>query len=150
MSDDIVTKFTDWSSNLWSLIGIVIPRSYAKRNVESLELYMFGDSSQDVFSAVACLIGKIVSEHGNSTGLDFVFGKDSVALMKALTIPNLELQAALLSAKLRNDIQQAFPLEIKKFFTWTDSTTVQQWLYYFEKQPVFVTNLAQNYWNLQL
>ena len=140
LPDDIVTKFTDWSSELGSLSEIVIPRSYFPRNVERLELHMFGDSSQDVFSAVAFLRGKMVSKHGSSTELAFVFGKARVAPMKALTIPKLELQAALLSARLRNDIQQALTLEIEKIFMWTDSTTVLQWLHSLEKQPVFVAN----------
>ena len=121
LPDDIVTKFTDWSSKLGTLSGIVIPRSCFQRNVDRLELHMFGDSSQDVFSGVAFLRGKIVSEHGDSTELAFVFGKARVAPMKVLTISKLELQAALLSAWLRNGIQQALTLEI-------------------EKQPVFVAN----------
>ena len=140
MPDDIVTKFTDWSSELGSLSEIFIPRSYFKRNFELLELHMFGDSSQDVFSAVAFLRGKIVSEHGSSTELAFVFEKARVAPMKTLTILKLELQAALLSARLRNDIQQALTLEIEKTSMWRDSTTVLQWLHSLEKQPVFVAN----------
>ena len=76
---------------------------------------MFGDSSQDVFSAVAFLRGQIVSEHGNLTELAFVSRKARVAPMKALTVPKLELQAALLSTRLRNDIQQALTLEIENF-----------------------------------
>ena len=101
---------------------------------------MFGDKSQDVFSAVTFLRGKIVSEHGSSTELAFVFGKARVAPMIALTIPKLELQAALLSARLRNDIQKALTLKIEKTFMWTDSTTVLQWLHSLEKQPVFIAN----------
>ena len=59
-----VTKFLDWSSELGTLGELVIPRSYFQQNVECLELHMFGDSSQDVFSAVAFLRGKINT--GNS------------------------------------------------------------------------------------
>ena len=140
LPDDIVTKFADWSSKLRSFSEIVIIRSYFQRNVECLELHMFGDSSQDVFSAVAFLRGKIVSEHGNSTELAFVSGKAPVAPLIALTIPKLELQVALLSARLRNDIQQALTLEIGKTFMWKDSTTVLQWLHSLEKQSVFVAN----------
>ena len=140
MPDDIVTKFTDWSSELGSLSEVFIPRSYFKQNFELLELHMFGDSSQDVFSAVAFLRGKIVSEHGSSTELAFVFEKARVAPMKTLTILKLEIQAALLSARLRNDIQQALTLEIEKTSMWRDSTTVLQWLHSLEKQPVFVAN----------
>ena len=43
LPDDIVTKFTDWSSELGSLSEIVIPRSYFPRNVERLELHVFSE-----------------------------------------------------------------------------------------------------------
>ena len=101
---------------------------------------MFGDSSQDVFSAVAFPRGKVISGDDSSTETVFVFGKARVAPMKALTIPKLELQAALLSAKLRNEVQRALTLQIEKIFIWTDSTTVLQWLHSLEKQPVFDAN----------
>ena len=60
--------------------------------------------------------------------------------MKALTISKLELQAALLAARLRNEVQRALTLQIDRTFMWTDSTTVLQWLHSFQKQPVFVAN----------
>ena len=123
-----------------TLSEIRIPRSYFQQKVESLELHMFGDSSQDVFSAVAFLRGKVISGDDSSTEIAFVFGKARVAPMKALTIRKLELQAALLSARLRNEVQRALTLQIEKTFMWTDSTTVLQWLHSLEKQPVFVAN----------
>ena len=101
---------------------------------------MFGDSSQEVFSAVAFLRGKVTNDNCTSTKLAFVFGKAKVAPMKALTIPKLELQASLLAARLRRDIQNALTIKIDKIFMWTDSTTVLHWLQSLEKQPVFVTN----------
>ena len=101
---------------------------------------MFCDSSQDVFSAVAFLRGKINTGNGFSTEVAFVFGKARVAPMKALTIPKLELQAALPAARLRNEVQRALTLQIDRTFMWTDSTTVLQWLHSLEKQPVFDAN----------
>ena len=53
---------------------------------------MFGDSSQDVFCAVAFLRARLASSH--QTELAFVFGKAHVAPMKALSIPKLEIQEA--------------------------------------------------------
>ena len=106
LPDDIVTKFLDWSSELRTLSELGIPRSYFQQNVERLELHMFGDSSQDVFSAAAAFLrGKVISGDDSSTEIAFVFGKARVAPMKALTIPQLELQTALLSARLRNEVQ---------------------------------------------
>ena len=60
--------------------------------------------------------------------------------MKALTIPKLELQASLLAARLREEVEKALTLEISKTFMWSDSTTVLQWIHSLDKQPVFVAN----------
>ena len=90
---------------------------------------MFGDSSPDVFSALLFLRGKVSTGNGCSTEIDFLFGKARVAPMKALTIPKLELQAALLAARLRNEVQRALTLQIDRTFMWTDSTTILQWLH---------------------
>ena len=56
---------------------------------------MFGDSSQDVFSAVSffraevfCTSGEIISE------LAFVLGMARNASMKVMTVPKLELKVA--------------------------------------------------------
>ena len=101
---------------------------------------MFGDSSQDVFSAVAFLRGKVATTTGHTTELAFVFGKARVAPMKALTIPKLELQTSLLAARLPKEIENALTVRIDNTFMWTDSTTVLRWLHSIEKQLVFVTN----------
>ena len=101
---EAVSKFLDWSEELPGLSDIVIPRAYFQGKVETLELHLFGDSSQDVFSAVAFLRAKVVKkENQEQTQLAFVFGKARVAPMKALTIPKLELQASLLAARLRKE-----------------------------------------------
>ena len=43
--------------------------------------------------------------------------------MKALSIPKLELQAALLAARLKDDILTAVTVCINHVYMWTDSTT---------------------------
>ena len=60
--------------------------------------------------------------------------------MKALTIPKLELQAALLAARLKEEVQKALTLTVERTLMWTDNTTVLQWLHSIDKQPVFVAN----------
>ena len=88
---------------------------------------MFGDNSQDVFGAVAFLRARLVSSH--QTKLAFVFGKARVAPMKALSIPKLELQAALLATRLKEEILKGLTFKVTDIFMWTDSTTVLQWLH---------------------
>ena len=88
---ETVTKFSEWSKKLAKLSQIEIPRSYFDGPFTALELHMFGDSSQDIFSAVGFLRAKVATQHGSCTELAFVFGIARVAPMKALTIPKLEL-----------------------------------------------------------
>ena len=66
---------------------------------------MFGDSSQDVFSAegfhraqLTCTSGEIITE------LAFVLGKARVAPMEVMTVPKSESQATLLAARLKREI----------------------------------------------
>ena len=74
---------------------------------------MFGDSSQDAFSAVPFLRGKLINDHDVVTQLAFVFGKARVVTpMKALTVPEVELPAALLPARLRAEVLRALSLKI--------------------------------------
>ena len=60
--------------------------------------------------------------------------------MKALSIPKLELQAALLATRLKDDILTALTVGINHVYMWTDSITVLQWLNSTKKLPVFVAN----------
>ena len=105
---------------------------------KQVELHMFGDSSQDVFCAVGFLRARLSSSH--KTQISFIFGKARVAPMKALSIPKLELQAALLATRLKDDILTALTVSVNHVYMWTDKTTVLQWLNSTEKLPVFIAN----------
>ena len=137
---DTVERFLEWSVELPKLAEVTIPRSYFSGNFKQLELHMFGDSSQEVFSAVAFLRAQVNTSRGPETELAFVLGKVGVAPMKVMTIPKLELQAALLAARLKQDICRALTVHAIKVYMWTDSTTVLQWLNSTSKQPIFVAN----------
>ena len=67
-------------------------------------------------------------------------GKARVAPMKVMTVPKQELQAALVAARLKNEIVQALTVTDNQVFMWTDSTTALQLINSNEKQPIFVTN----------
>ena len=61
-----------------------------------------------------------------------------------ITIPKLELQAALLAANLRQKILSAITFDVPQSFMWTDSSKVLQWLASADKQPVFVVKPQQS------
>ena len=102
---------------------------------------MFGDSSQDVFSAVGFLGAQVTCTSGEIiTELAFVLGKACVAPMRVMTVPKLELQAALLSARLKREISRALTVTVDKVFMWTDSTIILQWINSTNKHPIFIAN----------
>ena len=138
---EMIERFESWSSELPKLGLMKIPRSCCSGSFEHLELLVFGDSSQEVFSAVAFLRALVnSSDNEKRTELAFVIGKARVAPMKVLTVPKLELQAVLLASRLREEICEALTSQIQRTFMRTDSTTVLQWLNSLEKQPIFVAN----------
>ena len=100
---------------------------------------MFGHSSQEV-SAVAFLLTQSHTSKGSKTEHAFILGKAHVEPMKVMTIPKLELQAALLVSRLKQDACRAFTMHVNKVFMWTDSTNVLQWLNSRSKQPIFIEN----------
>ena len=138
---DTVDRFLAWCVELPRLAEITIPRSYFSGPFQLLELHMFGDSSQDVFSAVGFLRAQVTCTSGEIiTELAFVLGKARVAPMKVMTVPKLELKAALLAARLKSEICRALTVTVDKVFMWTDSTIVLQWINSTNKHPIFIEN----------
>ena len=77
---DTVERFLEWSVELTKLAEITIPSSYFSGKFEHPELHMFGDSSQEVFSSVACLRAQVNTSSGPKTELAFVLVKPRVHL----------------------------------------------------------------------
>ena len=81
---------------------------------------MFGDCSQKVFSAIVFPRGGETTPRGSQMELAFVFSKTQLAPLK------LELQAALLAARLKHDFCRALRVNFNWVFMWTNRTIVMQ------------------------
>ncbi len=88
----------------------------------NLELHVFADASTVAYGAVAFL------RYESHTS--FVMAKNRVAPLKTLTLPQLELMAALIGARLANFIQQSLEKRFQnlRVVMWTDSQIVLHWL----------------------
>ena len=64
LPQDMVQRFLVWSADLPKLENIKIARSYFSGHFDNIELHMFGDSSQDKFSAVAFLQARVKTPTG--------------------------------------------------------------------------------------
>ena len=138
LTKDTVERLFEWSAEIPRLAEITIPRNYFTENLEHLELHMFGDTSQEVFKAVAFLRTEANNSSGYQTEFAFVLNKTRVAPRCVMTVPMLEFQAVLLATRLKQDICRALTLKVNKVFMWTESTTVLQWLNSTTKHTIFI------------
>ena len=143
LAQDKVQIFLVWSADLPKPenIKFLVISSYFTGTFDNVELHIFHDSSQDIFSAVAFLRARVTTPTGKvKTELAIVLGKARVAPMKVMTVPKLELQAALLASRLKNEIVRALTVTVNQVFMWADSTADLQWINSNQKQPIFVAN----------
>ena len=99
---------------------------------------MFADASEDTMCAVAYLRSQ-AKEY--SADLTFVIGKCRVVPMRHLSIQRLELQAAFMAVRLKEQIVKEHEMKLNSCSFWSDSTSVLQWIHSsHRKQQVFVAN----------
>ena len=125
--EDSQSKFLEWCSELENISKIAVPRAFFSKRIGKYELHVFGDASAEAFAAVAYL-RQPASKGDKTSQTAFIIGKARVAPMKLLTIPKLELQAALLASRLKRFVEDSLTIPINKVNLWTDSTTVCQWI----------------------
>ncbi|KAJ8705629.1 hypothetical protein PYW08_012675 [Mythimna loreyi] len=114
----------EWLHNLRAVDRVAIPRLYGL-NLGNLELHVFGDASESAYAAVAYIAG--YNELGERQA-SFVLGKARVAPQKVISIPRLELQAAVLACRIASTAERELGVEIKRKHFWTDSQTVMKWI----------------------
>ena len=89
------------------------------------ELHTFCDASEVAYGTATYL--RAVPEHGDVKVI-LIMGKGRVSPNKALTIPRLELQAALTGIKQEKVIRRETDLEVAERYFWTDSIIVMHYL----------------------
>ena len=97
--DDLCDKWESWMRELSILDGYRLERCFKPEGfveVESAQLHHFADASQVSYGCVSYLRLVDVNQCVHCT---FVFGKAQVVPLKQLTIPRMELTAAVVAAK---------------------------------------------------
>ena len=120
---------SDWRDCLTALpklSDVTVRRCYKPDSfgqVSHTQIHHFSDASQCAYGAASYL--HIVDTDGN-IHCSFVVAKSPLAPLKGITIPRLELSAAVVSVKLDNMIRRELDLPIKASIFWSDSTSVIQ------------------------
>jgi hypothetical protein len=117
-----------WQQSLAQLSTVAIPRCVKVNLAEKLkdaQLHTFADASRLGYGAVTYL--RLVDVNNHLT-VSFLVGKSRVAPTKQITIPRLELTAAVLAVKLSHQVEEELEISVNRIVFWTDSTVVLQYL----------------------
>ncbi|XP_062707477.1 uncharacterized protein LOC134288004 [Aedes albopictus] len=126
--DKLHEKWDQWLRILPKLKDVNIPRCYRLLTTVGpdtlIQLHTFVDASELSYAAVVYLR----FQQGNTVECAIVGAKSRVAPLKFISIPRLELQSAVLGARLANTITEALSFKINERFFWTDARDVLCWL----------------------
>ncbi|XP_053691452.1 uncharacterized protein LOC128739970 [Sabethes cyaneus] len=121
-------KWQVWLRLLPEIENLKIPRCYrlctSARNRTEVQLHTFVDAGENGIAAVVYLR---FAEDG-IVECSLVGAKTRVAPLKYLTIPRLELQAAVIGARLAQFIAKGLTVKIFRSFLWSDSRNVLSWI----------------------
>ena len=113
-----------WIEDLPKLQEIQINRCFKPENfgeVRDAQLHCFSDGSRAGYGAVVYL--RLVDDR-KKIHCAFVIGKACLASIREITIPRLELSAALISSKLSKMVCEELEYKLNATVYWTDSTSV--------------------------
>lgn len=131
--DDVIPehlheKWEQWLEILPAVQNIRIPRCYRLTTQLSaqtnIQLHTFVDASLSGYAAVVYLR----FEQGNTVECAIVGAKTRVAPLKFVSIPRLELQAAVIGVRLADTITRALSIKVHQRCFWSDSRDVLCWI----------------------
>ena len=146
-------SWKEWVNELADLPQIRVPRCLKgdlSDKVIRQTLHVFCDASEKAFAAVVY----IVNETTNTKKVfqtKFVMGKARAAPIQHLTIPRMELKAAVLAVDLIHLVNKALNVALTDIHFWTDSLNVLCWIKTTTRQlDRFVANRVQQILNQTL
>ncbi|XP_062557852.1 uncharacterized protein LOC134222705 [Armigeres subalbatus] len=116
-----------WLKVLPTIEKISTPRCYISESsihYGDIQLHTFVDASENGIAATCYLRFK----HQDVVECKIIAAKTRVAPLKFLSIPRLELQAALIGSRLARTLSEALTIYITRRFFWSDSQDVLCWI----------------------
>ena len=138
LDQPITNKWNCIADDLQMAVKTTIPRCYFDHNRNDNDhlpqLHVFADASTKAYGAVVYI------RQGNHAS--FVIAKTRVAPIKQLTLPKLELMAALVATRLAKFIITSFNghYDGMLVYLWSDSQIVLHWLHSQKKLKQFISH----------
>ena len=144
ISEDLEELWEAWKGDTEKLPEITVPRCYAPRDfgkVKLYELHHFSDASVD--GCAQCSYLRMIDDAGVISS-QLVMSKTKVTPKRPVTVPRLELIAAVMSARASRFLRDELDINDLKEYFWTDSKVVLGYLRNESKRfHVFVANRIQ-------
>lgn len=126
-----------WLGELRHIPEVEIERWYfTESNVESYELHVFVDAGEEAAAAVAYAVRCL----GEKREPALISSKSKVAPNRCISIPRMELQAAIIGVRLASFIKESHSIVFKSCVFWTDSRNVLCWLRSPQRFKIFVAH----------
>ncbi|XP_050293738.1 uncharacterized protein LOC126734245 [Anthonomus grandis grandis] len=123
---ELSNKWKVFREELPVLNGLKIPRQATFKNVTRIELHGFSDASQQAYGA--CIYLRTIDTE-NQVHVHLLIAKTRVAPLKQVSIPRLELCAALLLAQLYSKVLSSLTIQVNDVQFWCDSTVALAWIH---------------------
>ena len=125
--EDILSLWAQFCAQLPNLSGLSIPRQITHPNAIAYQLHGFCDASLSGYAAAIYLRAELSD---GSVCCNLICAKSRVAPTKRITLPRLELCAAVLLANLFEFIlsHTSNLISIDNVYAWSDSTIVLSWI----------------------
>ena len=125
---EVSLKWNQWIQELSELEHLHIPRCYTDLPLgqnPKVELHAFGDASEVAYASAIYL--RVVREDGRAS-TSLVMSKTRVAPVRKITLPRLELMAAVITARLCTYVKGAIDCAISRIVCWTDNSSTLHWI----------------------
>lgn len=122
---ELQSKWSYFRDQLQCISKISAPRHALSKKYKKIEMHGFCDASELAYGA--CIYIKTINEFEHAT-INLLCAKSKVAPLKNISLPRLELCAALLLAQLYQQVIQALTISPMSTYFWSDSTIALAWI----------------------
>ena len=148
LEGELYQSWTEWTSELEDLENITIRRCYKPSNfgtVKNIELHYFSDASYSGYGQ--CTYVRMINTE-DKIHCALVMAKARVTHKKVLTMPRLELMAAVISVKISNLLREELQYDKCEEYYWTDSQIVLAYIQNNARRfHIFIANRIQTILN---
>ncbi|XP_053732091.1 uncharacterized protein LOC128765391 [Synchiropus splendidus] len=128
VSEEQAKRWNKWLSGLQKMSSFCVSRCIKPAGfgvVKRAQLHHLSDASNDGYGTVSYLL---LTNENDQKFISFMIGKSRVAPLKLITVPRLELTAAVIAVKMDKMLQCELQLKLEESRFWTDSMTVLKYI----------------------